>query len=135
VGDLRRVIARGEPVAPDDGYHDHPLHAGPLAGLLQVAGRGGEELRGRLLVGRGLGGDVDYALHARQSLRQTVTDDHVHAQGTRHPDDVVSLGLEHVDDMTADRPGRPRYRELLLRACLHDYSPPEVSLLNHLCAT
>jgi hypothetical protein len=92
VGDLRRVIARGEPVAPDDGYHDHPLHAGPLAGLLQVAGRGGEELRGRLLVGRGLGGDVDYALHA---------------QGTRHPDDVVSFGLEHVDDMTADRPGRP----------------------------
>jgi hypothetical protein len=45
----------------------------------------------------------------------------------------VSLGLEHVDEMTAEPPGRPRYRDL--PACLHDYSPPEVSLLNHLCAT
>ena len=51
VGGLRHVIARGETVAPDDGHHYHPLHTGPLAGLVQVPGRSGEELRGRLLVG------------------------------------------------------------------------------------
>jgi hypothetical protein len=68
---------------------------------VQVPGRGGEELRSGLLVWRGLGGDVDDALHACQGLRQTVPGDHVHAQGTRHPDDVVSFGLEHVDDLDA----------------------------------
>ncbi|MGH8983688.1 MAG: hypothetical protein ACRDY6_07405 [Acidimicrobiia bacterium] len=62
--------------------------------------------------GEGPGGRVDDALHACQGLRQTVPGDHVHAAGTRHRDDVVSPGLEHVDDMTADPPGRPRYCNL-----------------------
>jgi hypothetical protein len=105
--DLRCVVASGEPVDPDDGRHDDLLHAGPLADLLQVAGRGGEEGgRGRL-IGRGLRGDVDDAGHARQRFRQTLPGDHIDAAGTRHRDDVTSIGLEHVDDMTADPSGCP----------------------------
>src|ERR671934_353829 len=64
-------------------------------------------------------GHVDDALHAGQGLRQTVPGDYVHAARPRHRDDVVSPGLEHVDDMTADPPSRPRYRNL--PACLHDH--------------
>src|SRR3712207_6899947 len=52
--------------------------------------------RSRLLVGRGLGGHVDYVLHAFQGFRQTVPADHVYAARARNPDDVVSLVLEHV---------------------------------------
>jgi hypothetical protein len=53
VGRLRRVIARSEPVDPDDGHHNHLPHPGPLADLVQVPGRGGEELGGRRLLGEG----------------------------------------------------------------------------------
>jgi hypothetical protein len=77
--ELRRVVAGGEPVDPDDGRRDDPFHAGPLAEHVQVAGRGGEEGRGDLLVGRGRRGDVDDGRHSLESFRQTVTGDHVDA--------------------------------------------------------
>jgi hypothetical protein len=51
VGELRGAVAGGELVGPDDGHHDHPLHAGPLACVVEVPGCGGEELGGRVLVG------------------------------------------------------------------------------------
>src|SRR5918912_1247939 len=69
-------------------------------------------------------GHVDDALHAGQGLCQTVSGDHVHAARPRHRDDVVSPGLEHVDDVTADPPGRPRHRNLPAR--LHDRSPLKI---------
>ncbi len=52
-----------------------------LAGLVQIPGRAGEELRGRLLVGRGPGCHVDHRVYALQCLGQTVPGDHVHAAG------------------------------------------------------
>jgi hypothetical protein len=102
---------------------------------MQVPGRSSEELRGRLLLGRRPGDHVDHALHARQRLPQTLPGDYVHAAGTRHRNDVVSPGLEHVDDMTADPPGRPGYRNL--PACFHDCSPPVVfrCFVGHGCRT
>src|SRR5215471_13996254 len=120
VGDFRRHVAGGEPVAPDDGHHDHPLHAGPLADLLQIPGGGGEERRGRLLLGRGPARHVDDALHASQGVRQTLPRDEVHAGRARYRDDVVSPCFEYVDDMTTDPSGRPCYRNP--SACLHDSS-------------
>jgi len=51
VGDLRGTVACGEAVGPDDGHHDHPPDAGPLACMVEVPGCGGEERRGRLLLG------------------------------------------------------------------------------------
>jgi hypothetical protein len=89
-----------------------------LAGVVQVPGRGGEELRGRLLVGRGPGGRVDDGLHTHEGLCQSVSGDHVHAVRARDRDDVVARGLEHLDDMAADSPGRSRHGNL--PACLHD---------------
>src|SRR5262245_8020750 len=79
VCDLRGAVASGEAVGADDGYHADPPHAGPLAGLLQVPGRGGEERGGRLLFGRGPGGRVDDALDARQGSGEAVPGDHVHS--------------------------------------------------------
>jgi len=122
VGDLRRAIAGGEPIRPDDGYHDDSLHAGLLAGLVQVPGRGDEERRCLLLLGRGPGGRVDDALHACQRFPETVPGDHVDAAGTRDRDDVVSPGLEHVDDMTANPPSCPSDRNLPWVRLSHDSS-------------
>jgi hypothetical protein len=99
----------------------------PLAGLVQVSGGSGEERRGRRLVGRGPGGHVDHALHAGKGLRQTIHGDHVHAAGTRHRHDLVSLRLEHLDDMAADSASRTCYRYLaacFMRTLL------QISLLN-----
>jgi hypothetical protein len=44
VSDLRRIIASAELVASDDRHHYHPLHAGSLAGLVQVTRCNSEEL-------------------------------------------------------------------------------------------
>ena len=49
---------------------DQPPHAGPLAGLLQIAGGGREELRRRLLIGGGPGGDVDDRVDSGEGLVQ-----------------------------------------------------------------
>jgi hypothetical protein len=121
VGDLRRAVTRGEALGPDDRHHDDPPHAGPVADLLKVPGRGGEELRGRPLVGRGPGCGVDDALHACQGLGQTDPGDHVYAARTRDRDDVVPRRLEHLDDMAADSPRRPRHCDR--PSCLHDLAP------------
>ena len=96
----------------------------------RFAGRGGEELRRRLLVGRRPGGHVDDRLHARQGLGQTVAGDHVHAAGTRHRDDVVALGLEQ----RRRRDGRPARSLPLLRSslpALHDCAPSHGASLSH----
>ena len=51
--ELGGVVAALERVDADDGRHHHPPHAGTVAGLLQVAGGGREEIRGCALVGDG----------------------------------------------------------------------------------
>ena len=48
VGELRRAVAAAEAVGADDRDDHDPADAGRAAGLLQVAGRGREERRGRL---------------------------------------------------------------------------------------
>jgi len=53
VRDLGGVVAARELVDPYDRNDDQPPHAGPLTGLLQVAGGGREEIRRGLLIGRG----------------------------------------------------------------------------------
>ena len=118
VGDLRRAVAAGEAVAADDRHDDDPLHAGPLAGLLEVAGGGGEELRGRLLLGRGAGGRVDDGVRRRPAASASPSPVITSTPRERDiADDLVALGLEHVDDMTADPPGRARHCDLL--GCAH----------------
>jgi hypothetical protein len=112
-------VAGGEATDPDDRDDHDPLHACLLSSLLQVVGGDGEELGRRLLVGRGTGGRVDDHLDAGEGLRETFAGDHVHAGGSRHRDDFVSGGLEHVDDVPADPSGRSRYRNLVL-GWLHD---------------
>jgi hypothetical protein len=109
---LRRAVSAGDPVGPDDGDLDHALHAGPLTGIVQVARRGGEELGGLLFVGRRTGRRIDDAFHACQGIRQAVSGDHVHATRPRDRDNVVSVALEKVDDMTTDPPRRSRYCNL-----------------------
>jgi hypothetical protein len=121
VRDLCRAVARGESVDPDDGDDDDPLHAGACAELLEVPGRRGEELGGRLLLGRRPGGGVDDALDACEGLGQALRRNDVDAVGARDRDDVVPGGLEHVDDLASDSPRRPRDGNL--PACVHD-SPP-----------
>jgi hypothetical protein len=92
--------------------HHDPLHAGARAGLLQVAGRGDEELRRRLLLGRRSGGHVDDHLDTRQGLGQAVAADHVHAVRARDRDGVVASGPEQVDDVAAGPPACPGYCDL-----------------------
>jgi hypothetical protein len=70
VRDLGGVVAARELVDPDDRHDDQPPHAGPLTGLLQVAGGGREELRRGLLIGRGPGGNVDDRFDAGEGLAQ-----------------------------------------------------------------
>ena len=106
-------------------------HAGPLAGLLQVAGRGGEELRGRLLLGRGPGGGVDDGLDAGQGLGQTFAGDDVDAARARHRRDLVALGLEDVHDMTSDPAGRARDCDLLGVLMLIVLQFVQVPVLSH----
>src|SRR5262249_32772776 len=53
VCDFRGAVAGGEPVGADDGHHDDPPHPSLLAGLLEVAGRGGEEFHGARCSGDG----------------------------------------------------------------------------------
>lgn len=112
MGELRGAVAGGEAVAADDRHHHDPPHARVLAGRLQVAGSGGEERRGRLLLGRRPGRRIDNDLGARQGVRQTVAGDDVDAFGARDRDDLVSSRGEHVDEMQADSSGRARYRDL-----------------------
>ena len=126
LGDLRGVVTAAEPVDPDDRHDDQPSHAGPLTGLLQIAGGGREELRRRLLIGGGPGGDVDGRVDSGEGLVQPLARDHVHAVGARHRDDVVPARLEDVDDVPADPPGRSRHCDL--GALLH------LSLLRVDCA-
>jgi hypothetical protein len=59
--------------------HDHPPNAGPLAGLVEVPGCGGEERGGRLLFRRWPGGRVDDAVNVGQCCCQAVPGDHVHS--------------------------------------------------------
>ena len=90
VRDLGGVVAARELVDPDDRHDDEPPHAGPLTGLLQVAGGGREELRRGLLIGRGPGGDVDDRLDTSQGLVQPLAGDHVDALRARDGYDVVA---------------------------------------------
>ena len=94
-----------EAVDADDRHEHDPAHAGALALLLQVAGRGGEELDGRLLVGRRGRGGVDDALDSVEGLRETGSRDDVHALGARDLDDLVAGGFEDLDGRAADPPG------------------------------
>ena len=48
VRDLGGVVAAGELVDPDDRHDHQPPHAGPLSGLLQVAGAVVEDLERRI---------------------------------------------------------------------------------------
>jgi hypothetical protein len=52
VGEFGAAVASGKSVAADDGHHDDLANAGPLADVMQVPGRGGEKLGGRILVRR-----------------------------------------------------------------------------------
>jgi hypothetical protein len=85
---------------------------------LEVPGGSDEELRGRLLLGRGTGGRVDYGLGAHQRLGQPVPGDYVDSARARHRHDVMALGLEDVHDVTANPPGRARHCDL--PTCVHD---------------
>jgi hypothetical protein len=120
VGDLRGLVAPGESVGPDDRDDHHAPHAGALAGLLQVPGRGGEELGGLVLVGRAPGRGVDHDLDAGQRFREAVAGHEVDAAGARHRDDVVAPGLEQLDDVTSHPSGRAGDRNPLAR--FHDCS-------------
>ena len=111
------AIASGEAVGSDYGHNHHAQHACLRAGLVQVARRGREELRGRRLVGRRRGGRVDDALHVLESLREALPGDHVRALRARDRHDVPA-GLQHLDDVTAHAPGCSGDGDLLGR--LHD---------------
>jgi len=80
VCDFRGAVAGGEPVGADDGHHDDPPHSSPLAGLLEVAGRGGEEFRGGPLLRRWPRGRVNDGLHPGQGRCEAVPGDDVHSQ-------------------------------------------------------
>ena len=119
--ELRRLVAAGEPVDADDRDDDDPLHAGPLAVLLQVAGGGREELRRGLLVRRRPRGRVDHSRDARERFGEAVTGDDVDAGRARDRDHLVTFGFEDVGDMASHPAGRSRNRDPLL--CLHHWAP------------
>ena len=75
VGELGGVVDRREAVCSDD-RHDHDSrHAGLLAGLLQVVGRGGEQFRRGSLVWRGPGRHVNDGRYAVEGRRETLPGD------------------------------------------------------------
>jgi hypothetical protein len=89
VRDLGGVVPAGELVDPDDRHEDQPPHAGPITRLMQVAGRGREELGRGLLVRRRPRGRIDDRLDAREGFVQALAGDHVDAARARDRDDVV----------------------------------------------
>ena len=82
---LRCPVTRREAVHTDDRHRDDLLHPGAVTGLLQVPCCRGEELGGRLLLGRSAGGRVDHGLDAGERLRQTRASDHIDSVGARDP--------------------------------------------------
>ena len=75
--------------------------------VCRLRAAGFEERRGLALVGRRLSGRVDDDLHPGERLREALARDHVDPARARDRNDLVTLGLEHVDDVTADPPGCP----------------------------
>jgi hypothetical protein len=70
VRDLGGVVPAGELVDPDDRHEDQPPHAGPITRLMQVAGRGREELgRGLLVRRRPVAASMIVSTPARASSR------------------------------------------------------------------
>src|SRR4051812_33912011 len=56
-----------------------------------------------------------------EGRRQTLPSDQVHPARTRHRNNVISAGLEHIDDMAANSSGRSCYRNL--PTYVHDDTP------------
>jgi hypothetical protein len=106
VSDLGGTVAGGLPIGADDRDDDEPLDSRGRTNLLEVSGRGGEELGGGALIGPWSGGRVDDHLRPGQGCGQAVAGDHVDTASARYLNGVVSTLGQGFDNVPADPPGR-----------------------------